>query len=374
MILKNILGKFKRQNSHHLALFSTLCFILNSWNSLATYHKLELEETPADFYTSGKCPCATGTIDYPYQLPNSRYLQMTSVKDQGPLGTCVSFATSATAEYHYKHRFSEAEFTVLAQTHKLGNHCEGGLFLGNALRVARQYGFVPEDKFPYARYLTKVAFKNGIDISYEGWEGELRLQEDAKICTMSDYNGSMKEFGVDLALTGNPRVDYTNYRLSNLQVIHHVSKASQALALHRPSAISLSELGSYLGDLRISSSILSQQASVAVGTPLQADIESVEKALCCGAPVVVALDIYQNCWNNPSSKSNYQIKMPQMKDSVEGSHAIVVTGFNYQRKLFEIKNSWGSSWGNNGYAELPYDYLKRYATEIVAIGAPSQIN
>lgn len=364
---------FYRSSNHRarqLALFSSLFVMLNSWNSLATYHKIDLEETPVDFYTSGKCPCSTGSIEYEKKLPSYHYLKMTPVKDQGPLGTCVSFATSATAEYYYQRRFSEAEFTVLAQTHRLGNHCEGGLFLGNALRVAKQYGFVPEDKLPYDRYLEEVALKNGIDISYEGWEDDLGAQEDAKVCTMSDYNGTMKEFDIDLALTGRSKLDYTDYRLNNLHVIHHISKTAQTYALHQHSKIPLRTLEYQLGDLRISSSSLSKKATAPVGKPLEADIESAEKALCCGSPVVAALDIYQNCWDNPG----YQISMPTFNDSIEDSHAIVITGFDFKRKLFEIKNSWGLEWGKEGHAYLPYDYLKQYATELVAVGIPLSKN
>jgi hypothetical protein len=347
-----------------------LILTLFSWDSLATRPKLELEETPADFYTSGKCPCSTGTIEYSQELPSKHSLKMTSVKDQGPLGTCVSFATSASAEYYYKKRFSEAEFTVLAQTNKLGNRCEDGLFLGNALRVARQYGLVPESRFRYLNYVRAVALKNGIDINVAGWEDELRDQEDPKVCTMNDYNGTMKEFGIDLSLEGNPNSDYTDYRLNNLRVIHHVSKASQAQALYQRSTISPRELERRLGDLRISSSTFSAKAPASVGKSLEADLESVEKALCRGLPVVAALDVYQNCWDDPTAASDYQISMPKARAKVEGSHAIVIRGFDHERQLFSIKNSWGPDWGDDGFAKLPYAYLKKYSTELVATGAP----
>ncbi|OJX09770.1 MAG: hypothetical protein BGO77_02625 [Caedibacter sp. 37-49] len=360
--------KKRSQNTWCLIFLVSLILIFLSWNSRASNHKLELDETPADFYTSGKCPCSTGPIQYNYDLPNEHSLRMTPIKDQGPLGTCVSFASSAIAEYHYGSRFSEAEFTVLAQTNKLGNKCEGGLFLGNALRVARQYGFVKEDVFGYSQYVRNVAIKNGININRLGWQDQLREQDDAKICNLNDYNGTMREFGIDLTLTGNPASDFTDYRLSNLRVIHHSSKGAQAQALYRQSRIGVRELERRLGNLSVSSSTLSKQTSASIGKPLEADIESVEKALCCGSPVVAALDVYENCWDGLTTRNGYQISMPQRGAKIDGSHAIVIKGFDYNRELFEIKNSWGTNWGNQGYAYLPYEYVKLYSTELVAVG------
>ena len=38
------------------------------------------------------------------------------------------------------------------------------------------------------------------------------------------------------------------------------------------------------------------------------------------------------------------------------NHAILVVGHNYQTSSFKIKNSWGRSWGQNGYAEISSDF------------------
>jgi C1A family cysteine protease len=51
------------------------------------------------------------------------------------------------------------------------------------------------------------------------------------------------------------------------------------------------------------------------------------------------------------------MKMPQYNDNLEGGHAVKCVGYDDIRKVYIIKNSWGSSWGNKGYFYMPYDYM-----------------
>ena len=41
----------------------------------------------------------------------------------------------------------------------------------------------------------------------------------------------------------------------------------------------------------------------------------------------------------------------------EGGHAMVIAGYDDSRGAFCIINSWGSVWGDNGYAWVGYDFL-----------------
>lgn len=40
-----------------------------------------------------------------------------------------------------------------------------------------------------------------------------------------------------------------------------------------------------------------------------------------------------------------------------GGHAMAAIGWDDDRQLVEVKNSWGSSWGDNGYVWIPYSYF-----------------
>ena len=49
--------------------------------------------------------------------------------------------------------------------------------------------------------------------------------------------------------------------------------------------------------------------------------------------------------------------MPTTADYADGGHAVVCCGYDDEKQLFLIHNSWGTDLGDNGYYYLPYDYV-----------------
>ena len=75
------------------------------------------------------------------------------------------------------------------------------------------------------------------------------------------------------------------------------------------------------------------------------DIESLKKALNINGPCYIAFPVYNygpRMWKkeNPESQMN-------------GGHAMTIVGYNSEG--FLIRNTWGTSWGNDGYCLYPYD-------------------
>ena len=129
----------------------------------------EFKETPLGFYQEHCQPRSIlggGRIT----LPDSFCLSnVTPSKNQGPLGTCASFAAGGCVEFYHQRRVSEAEFTVLAEEVLAEGDCHPGLYLGNALLLTQQMGFVEQNRFPYNKYLQDVAWQNGIDPRHPDW-------------------------------------------------------------------------------------------------------------------------------------------------------------------------------------------------------------
>jgi hypothetical protein len=89
-------------------------------------------------------------------------------------------------------------------------------------------------------------------------------------------------------------------------------------------------------------------------------------AIRAGHPVVFGGDI------NASFRSTGSSGRISSTGSVIGGHAMVVVGFKTDttyggggQMLF--KNSWGSKWGDLGYARVPYDYCTKYRCSFLEI-------
>lgn len=92
------------------------------------------------------------------------------------------------------------------------------------------------------------------------------------------------------------------------------------------------------------------------GEVLLPEAATIRDALDRGRPVVIAVRLHKT-WTRPGADA--RIAMPEDGSSDLGGHAVVVVG--YGDNEFIVQNSWGSDWGNDGFAYLPDDYLDRFA-------------
>lgn len=94
----------------------------------------------------------------------------------------------------------------------------------------------------------------------------------------------------------------------------------------------------------------------AVGT----DNTSVMSALALGYAVIIGIDVYDSFM----SSNTGDIPMPDLNnESLQGGHCIIVVGYDQATKRFKFENSWGTSWGQNGFGTLPFAYLPKYGSD-----------
>lgn len=86
------------------------------------------------------------------------------------------------------------------------------------------------------------------------------------------------------------------------------------------------------------------------------DIENkVMVALHTGLPMIIGIDVGQEFLDYGSS-TDITFDPPTV---VRGRHAVVITGHDPVKKRTLIRNSWGRSWGQNGYGWISLEYLTR---------------
>lgn len=77
--------------------------------------------------------------------------------------------------------------------------------------------------------------------------------------------------------------------------------------------------------------------------------EAVKAAIRDHGPVLAVVEV-RDGFNAPSGHTVWPT------GASHGFHAIALVGWDDTRKAFRLANSWGTDWGDSGYAWLPYGY------------------
>ena len=89
----------------------------------------------------------------------------------------------------------------------------------------------------------------------------------------------------------------------------------------------------------------------------------VKAMLCKSIPIVACFSV---AWDNRVARRTGEISVIYDRqtnaplDSKSG-HSMLIVGYDEEKKHYILKNSWGSNWGDNGYAYMSYEYFDLYA-------------
>lgn len=81
----------------------------------------------------------------------------------------------------------------------------------------------------------------------------------------------------------------------------------------------------------------------------------IKEALASGYPVIIGFTVYDSFESDAVAKTG-RVPMPSPTENVLGGHCVLAMGYTADGYVL-CRNSWGTTWGMQGYFLIPYQYL-----------------
>jgi len=85
-------------------------------------------------------------------------------------------------------------------------------------------------------------------------------------------------------------------------------------------------------------------------------IDNIKYNLEKGYPVSIGIPLYADFFIKVGSDT---LKVPAVGEKEKGRHAVLLVGYDDNRKAFNLLNSWGRGYRQSGFVWLPYEYLEK---------------
>jgi len=85
-------------------------------------------------------------------------------------------------------------------------------------------------------------------------------------------------------------------------------------------------------------------------------LPQMQGCLAEGYPFVFGFTVYESFESAAVAKSGV-VPMPATGEEVVGGHCVVAVGYDTTKRVFIVRNSWGTGWGMKGYFTIPFEYL-----------------
>jgi len=86
------------------------------------------------------------------------------------------------------------------------------------------------------------------------------------------------------------------------------------------------------------------------------NLAQMQGCLAEGYPFVFGFTVYDSFESQTVAQTGL-VPMPSPGEAVAGGHCVVAVGYDNTKRVFIIRNSWGTDWAVKGYCYMPYEYL-----------------
>lgn len=87
---------------------------------------------------------------------------------------------------------------------------------------------------------------------------------------------------------------------------------------------------------------------------LPQDLTTMKQCLFDRHPFVFGFAVYDSFYQ---VDSNGQMSLPSQSENMLGGHAVCAVGYDDEKQIIMVRNSWGKKWGAEGYFAMPYSYI-----------------
>ena len=100
---------------------------------------------------------------------------------------------------------------------------------------------------------------------------------------------------------------------------------------------------------------------------VNSSVADIKSALSDGFPVAVSFSLYDSFFNTtdgyipmPTQEeiAAFEKEKDEKGEKKNNRHAMVIVGYSDELRMFILRNSWGTDWGDNGYCYVPYAYVE----------------
>jgi len=92
------------------------------------------------------------------------------------------------------------------------------------------------------------------------------------------------------------------------------------------------------------------------------NINTIKQFLISGYPLIIGIPFDDNLHQENIIKANYIYK--SLGEGKKNGHAVVLVGYSDNKSAFQFLNSWGTDWGEKGYAWIDYDFFLQVCRRI----------
>lgn len=93
-----------------------------------------------------------------------------------------------------------------------------------------------------------------------------------------------------------------------------------------------------------------------IGQRVQVSPYHIKAALASGFPIVIGITVYAGFEGSVATRTGV-IPMPEAGEEVVGGHCMYAVGYGQRPGYITVANSWGTEWGDSGFAYIPEAYL-----------------